>query len=223
MRFKEIFLENKDRRYCNITKVKKENMTLVIDPIRKIKENWIVLLGILVVIIGFLLINFNSKIFLVSLALIAFLVVVYIFGNKAILKCDKDLLYLKENLITEFDNFWNYEILKQEFLNTNTTYIVAKQNETIVGFAGILTIVDEANIMNIVTKKDKRNLGIGTLLLQNLIQISKEQNLNSVTLEVNEHNIPAIKLYEKFNFTKVGLRKKYYNNTDSAIIMTLYI
>ena len=90
--------------------------------------------------------------------------------------CDKDLLYLKENLITEFDNFWNYEILKQEFLNTNTTYIVAKQNETIVGFAGILTIVDEANIMNIVTKKDKRNLGIGTLLLQNLIQISKEQN-----------------------------------------------
>ena len=39
--------------------------------------------------------------------------------------CDKDLLYLKENLITEFDNFWNYEILKQEFLNTNTTYIVA--------------------------------------------------------------------------------------------------
>ena len=137
--------------------------------------------------------------------------------------CDKDLLYLKENLITEFDNFWNYEILKQEFLNTNTTYIVAKQNETIVGFAGILTIVDEANIMNIVTKKDKRNLGIGTLLLQNLIQISKEQNLNSITLEVNEHNIPAIKLYEKFNFTKVGLRKKYYNNTDSAIIMTLYI
>ena len=96
MRFKEIFLENKDRRYCNITKVKKENMTLVIDPIRKIKENWIVLLGILVVIIGFLLINFNSKIFLVSLALIAFLVVVYIFGNKAILKCDKDLLYIKQ-------------------------------------------------------------------------------------------------------------------------------
>lgn len=96
MRFKEIFLENKDRRYCNITKVKKENMTLVIDPIRKIKENWIVLLGILVVIIGFLLINFNSKIFLVSLALIAFLVVVYILGNKAILKCDKDLLYIKQ-------------------------------------------------------------------------------------------------------------------------------
>lgn len=96
MRFKEIFLENKDRRYCNITKVKKENMTLSINPIRKLKENWIVLLGILVVIIGFLLINFNSKIFLVSLVLIAFFVVVYIFGNKAILKCDKESLYIKQ-------------------------------------------------------------------------------------------------------------------------------
>lgn len=96
MRFKEIFLENKDRRYCNITKVKKENMTLSINPIRKLKENWIALLGILVVIIGFLLINFNSKIFLVSLVLIAFLVVVYIFGNKAILKCDKKSLYIKQ-------------------------------------------------------------------------------------------------------------------------------
>ena len=78
MRFKEIFLENKDRRYCNITKVKKENMTLSINPIRKLKENWIVLLGILVVIIGFLLINFNLKIFLVSLVLIAFFVVVFL-------------------------------------------------------------------------------------------------------------------------------------------------
>ena len=96
MKFKEIFLENKERRYCNITKVKKENMTLFINPVRKLKENWIVLLGILVVIIGFLLINFNSKVFLVSLALIAFLVVVYIFGNKAILKCDKESLYIKQ-------------------------------------------------------------------------------------------------------------------------------
>lgn len=135
----------------------------------------------------------------------------------------EDLLYFEKNLITEFDDFWNYSILTQEFSNENTTYIVAKQNGKILGFAGILTIIDEANIMNIVTKKDKRNLGIGSLLLQNLINISKQKKLKSITLEVNEHNINAIKLYEKFNFDKIGVRKKYYNNTDSAIIMTLYI
>lgn len=135
----------------------------------------------------------------------------------------EDLLYLKDNLITEFDNFWNYSILKKEFLNENTTYIVAKQNDELVGFAGILTIIDEANIMNIVTRKNKRNLGIGSLLLKNLIRISTKKKLKSITLEVNEHNIIAIKLYEKFNFNKVGIRKKYYDNIDSAIIMTLFI
>lgn len=139
------------------------------------------------------------------------------------LMTQEDLLYLEKNLITEFDDFWSYSILKQEFFSENTTYIVAKQGNTIIGFAGILTIIDEANIMNIVTKKDKRNLKVGSLLLENLIKISKQKNLKSITLEVNEHNIPAIKLYEKFNFIKIGIRKRYYNNTDSAIIMTLYI
>lgn len=139
------------------------------------------------------------------------------------LMTQEDLLYLEKNLITEFDDFWNYSILKQEFFGENTTYIVAKQGNNIIGFAGILTIIDEANIMNIVTKKDKRKLKVGSLLLENLIKISKQKNLKSITLEVNEHNIPAIKLYEKFNFIKIGIRKRYYNNTDSAIIMTLYI
>lgn len=135
----------------------------------------------------------------------------------------EDLANLEQSLTTDFDEFWTYSILQQEFENKNTTYIVAKSNEQILGFAGILTIIDEANIMNIVTKKDNRKSGIGTMLLTELINISKSKHLKSITLEVNEFNIPAIKLYEKFKFEKVGIRKKYYNNTDSAILMTLYL
>jgi len=75
--------------------------------------------------------------------------------------------------------------------------------------------------MNIVVKKNKRNLGIGSLLLKYIIDYSEKNKISSITLEVNENNIPAIKLYEKYNFQKVGLRKKYYNNTDDALIMTL--
>ena len=47
------------------------------------------------------------------------------------------------------------------------------------------------------------------------------KNMKTITLEVNENNIPAINLYKKFNFEQVGLRKKYYNNADAAILMTL--
>lgn len=75
--------------------------------------------------------------------------------------------------------------------------------------------------MNIVVKKDNRNLGIGSKLLEEIIKISKSLKAKSITLEVNENNLPAIKLYKKYGFNQVGLRKKYYNNKDNAILMTI--
>lgn len=133
-----------------------------------------------------------------------------------------DLEKIAPTLALEFDDFWSYNILKEELLNKNSIYYVAKdENGLIVGFAGILIILDEANITNIVTKKSLRHKGIGTILLDKLISASKKKNLSSITLEVNENNKPAINLYKKFNFENMGIRKKYYNNTDNAIIMTL--
>ena len=133
----------------------------------------------------------------------------------------QDLENIKDCLLTDFDNFWSYNILKQELENGKSKYFVAKQENEIVGFAGILLIIDQVNIMNIVVKKDKRNFGIGSLLLEEIIRYSKIHNATSTTLEVNEKNIPAIKLYKKYGFKQVGLRRKYYNNEDNAILMDL--
>lgn len=132
-----------------------------------------------------------------------------------------DIDAITPNFETEFDKFWNINTLKNDFANPNSTYIIAKLDDEIVGFAGFLKICDEANIMNIVTKVEKRHLGIGSKLMQALIDEAKKQNLTSITLEVNDKNFQAIKLYEKFGFKRIGLRKKYYNNTDDAIIMSL--
>ena len=133
----------------------------------------------------------------------------------------EDLISIKNILTTEFDDFWNYEILKSELESNNSYFFVAKNiSGEIVGFAGIKIILDEADIMNIVIKKDFRNNGIGSLLLDYLISYSKSINLKTITLEVNEINIPAIKLYEKFDFEKLGIRKKYYNGKNDAIIMS---
>lgn len=131
-----------------------------------------------------------------------------------------DLNKISPVLLTEFDDFWNYNILKSELENENSKYIVAKNNDEIVGFAGIWISIDEAHVTNIVTKKYLRKNGIGSTLLEELINLSKNLNLVSITLEVNENNLDAIKLYEKFGFEKLGIRKKYYNNTDNALIMT---
>ena len=133
----------------------------------------------------------------------------------------QDLEDIKDCLLTDFDDFWSYNILKQELENGKSKYFVFKQKNEIIGFAGILLIIDEVNIMNIVVRKDKRNIGIGSLLLEKIIEFSKMHNATFITLEVNEKNISAIKLYEKYGFKQVGLRKKYYNNEDNAILMDL--
>lgn len=57
-------------------------------------------------------------------------------------------------------------------------------------------------------------------MLEELLKISKERQLKDITLEVNINNIPAINLYKKYGFEKVGVRKKYYNNLEDALIMT---
>lgn len=131
-----------------------------------------------------------------------------------------DLENIKNILISEFDDFWNYNILKEELNSPNSLYIVAKLNNEIVGFAGLKFSIDEADIMNIVTKKSYRNNGVATLLLENLISICKDLKLSSIFLEVNEENTIAIHLYETFGFKNIGLRKNYYKNKN-GIIMTL--
>ena len=82
-------------------------------------------------------------------------------------------------------------------------------------------VLDEADIMNVVTKKDNRNSGIGTEILNELINLAKEKNIKLLTLEVNGQNSAAIHLYEKLGFKKIAVRKKYYQNTYDALIMQM--
>ena len=133
-----------------------------------------------------------------------------------------DLKEIENILYTDFDDFWNYEILKEELTSQNTVYFVAKINDEIVGFAGVKIILDEADLMNIVVKKEHRKKGIASSLLKKLIFIAKEKNLKSINLEVNAKNLSAISLYKKFNFIEIGKRKNYYQN-DDAILMKLDI
>ena len=133
----------------------------------------------------------------------------------------EDLKSIKYILASDFDNFWSYDVLEEELECDNSYVIVAKADENvIVGFAGLKVILDEADIMNIVVKKDFRHNGIGSFLLENLINHSKDLNLKTITLEVNENNLSAIRLYDKFSFDKLGIRKNYYDGKSDAIIMS---
>lgn len=133
----------------------------------------------------------------------------------------KHLEQIKDILPIEFDEFWNAEVLEKELENPLSTYIVAINENKVVGYAGLWQPIDEGHITNIVTKLDKRGNNIASKMLEELINIAKQKNLKCVTLEVNIHNQIAINLYKKYNFKEVGKRLRYYNGVDDALIMTL--
>ena len=112
------------------------------------------------------------------------------------------------------------KVFKSELDSDSSHYLVVKDNSKIIGFAGIKVTVPDCDIMNIVVKKDFRNQGIGSLLLKELINLSKSLNIKNLFLEVNEKNTPAISLYNKFGFKKISIRKNYYKN-NNAIVMRL--
>lgn len=130
---------------------------------------------------------------------------------------------LISNNLTEFDDFWNINILKEELRNSNSIYIIAKKDNEILGFAGIWDDTYNMHITNIAVKKTYRRQGIGKKLLCRLIQITKEKNKETITLEVNEQNKIAQELYKSSGFNIIGRRKKYYNGKDDAIIMTMEV
>ena len=132
----------------------------------------------------------------------------------------EDFEKISDNLEEKFDEFWKPSILKSELENPNSHYVVAIEDEEVLGFAGIIVSLDDSEITNIVVRKDIRKKGIGTMLLEKLIEMSKDLKKDSISLEVNEKNYAAIKLYESLDFKALGSRKKYYNGKDDAIIMT---
>ena len=134
-----------------------------------------------------------------------------------------DLESIADIWSVDFDDFWPFSVLETEFSNPNSICFVAKYNDKIIGVASLWKSVDDIHITNIVIKKEFRGNGFSNVLLEKLIQTSKDLNYSSITLEVDSNNIVAINLYKNHNFKELGIRKKYYNNTNDAIIMTLFL
>ena len=120
-----------------------------------------------------------------------------------------------------FKTPWSRESFIAEMeKNDLAQYIVVKLDGKVIGYAGMWFILDEAHITNIAIHPNYRDRGIGDKLIKKIIEIVKENDLESITLEVRDSNHQAIYLYEKNGFTKEGLRRGYYSDTnDDALIM----
>jgi len=92
----------------------------------------------------------------------------------------------------------------------------------LVGFVGYWKMVDEVHIISIAVRRNVRRQGIGELLLRKVLHESRNYKFDEVTLEVRKSNTAAKKLYNKYGFQSVGVRKRYYtDNFEDALVMTL--
>lgn len=139
---------------------------------------------------------------------------------------DDEKIYINEMSISDkeeiesnynkFPNIWDERTFEEDARNSK--YFVAKQDNQVVGFVSYTVVLDEVEIMNIVTREDSRNQGIASSLLSYII---RKIDYNKINLEVNENNKTALNLYRKFGFKNVGQRKNYYNGKEDAVLMSL--
>ena len=104
--------------------------------------------------------------------------------------------------------------------NRNAHYIVAKEGDHIVGYAGLWLSLDEAHITTFAVLPDYRRRRIGERMLISLFERAAKLGAEWLTLEVRASNLAAQRLYEKYGFRPAGTRRRYYSdNNEDAIIM----
>jgi [ribosomal protein S18]-alanine N-acetyltransferase len=92
--------------------------------------------------------------------------------------------------------------------------------DPIIGFAGMWVLFDEAHVTTIGVLPNQRGKGLGELMLVELFEQAQARGAEWLTLEVRVSNAPAQALYEKYGFTRQGVRRRYYSdNGEDAYIM----
>ncbi|HEX2784859.1 MAG TPA: ribosomal protein S18-alanine N-acetyltransferase [Ilumatobacteraceae bacterium] len=98
-------------------------------------------------------------------------------------------------------------------------YVVARADGAIIGYAGLMFVVGDAHVTNIAVAVDRQRSGVGTHLMAALAWEAIRRGCEAMTLEVRVSNTGAQALYRNFGFVPAGVRQRYYENTEDAIVM----
>lgn len=117
---------------------------------------------------------------------------------------------------------WTDAMLRMQLRPDSHVFLTAEAEDgAVVGYAGMLYVLDEGYISNVAVHPLWRGRGVADGLLYALEERARQKMLSFLTLEVRESNAPAIALYEKHGFRTVGRRKNYYEKpAEDAILMT---
>lgn len=127
-----------------------------------------------------------------------------------------------ENEIFSFP--WAYDSFETLIKNNYNHFYIVFDDDVPVAYFGIMIILDECDIYNIAVRPNYQGKGIGSFIMQNIIEICRKNEVDSITLEVREFNYRAIGLYEKYGFKLVSRIKGYYSKPlEDGLLMRLSI
>jgi ribosomal-protein-alanine N-acetyltransferase len=130
-----------------------------------------------------------------------------------------DVLHIEQG---SYPKPWSRNVFQSELELARTGdryYIVARTGGAVVGYAGLMFVVGDAHVTNIAVSHDRQRSGIGTHLMGSLAREAIRRGCEAMTLEVRVSNTAAQAMYRNFGFVPAGVRQRYYENTEDAIVM----
>lgn len=118
---------------------------------------------------------------------------------------------------------WSRQLFTEELAQPSRRYVVADDSGTLCGYGGIMLVGEEATVVTLAVGPGYREQGVASLVLMDLVERARRQNVRHLTLEVRESNEPALELYRKFGFEPAGIRKGYYTIEDAVVMWAIDI
>ncbi len=117
---------------------------------------------------------------------------------------------------------WSESIWREELASPFGLYLVLEEGGAVSGHIGVKHVADEAHIMTLVVRPERRRRGFARALVEAALVDPALLNARHLYLEVRPSNLPARALYDSLGFVSSGLRPRYYGNED-ALLMTLHL
>lgn len=111
-----------------------------------------------------------------------------------------------------FSQPWTAEGFFSFWLRADALFFVAEEAGEVVGYCGVLMVLDQGDVINVGVRQKWQRRGIGQSLMEVLIRETASRGVTTLFLEVRISNQAAISLYESLGFRQVGLRKGYYQD-----------
>ena len=111
-----------------------------------------------------------------------------------------------------FQDPWSERSIASELENPLSLWLVAMEEDRLLGYVGSQTVLDETDMMNVAVDPAVRRQGVARALIQELTAQLKQRGSRKLSLEVRASNLGAIRLYESLGFVRLGCRPGYYRN-----------